>query len=143
MVKLYLKNNCKLLLNKAHLTTFIFVSFQSSFSFWIGKIRIIVVKIPCYKTSFIQNNEVLKWKLFSSIFIFFPFRMNLIFNLTNGCFILLCEKYMKIELLLMAVLSCCHYQSLLGKKYFRAHLLFIIYDFNIFWVEMSILNILL
>ena len=24
--------------------------------------------------------------------VFFPVRMNLIFNLTNGCFILLCEK---------------------------------------------------
>lgn len=49
------------------------------------------------------------------------------------------KNYMKIELLLVAVLPCCHYQSLLGDKYFKAHLLFIIYDFKIFWVEMSIL----
>lgn len=52
------------------------------------------------------------------------------------------KNYMKIELL-VAVLPCCHYQSLLGDKYFKAHLLFIIYDFKIFWVEMSILNIFL
>ena len=42
------------------------------------------------------------------------------------------KNYMKIELLLVAVLPCCHYQSLLGDKYFKAHLLFIIYDFKIF-----------